>query len=248
MTSSTINNWAVRSRQLIQPASQQSTAYLNGVLYDIGDGFRLINGVTVVTSGASTTLTSTSSRRVLIAGNNLTHQVNLPATPSAGDPLVEISNAGTGNVITISGNGKPIMSGSTAGEITLRSPGDHITLIYVNGTIGWAILSIKSRRLVSPSGSGTIQLHRFQDNFVNIVDSATWAIVLAPPTDAQSGDTVSIALQYVSGNSSTVTITPASGTIQGSASFILSDYWTVNANQVTQLYKSGTNWLVSRYL
>lgn len=253
MASTTINNWAVRSRTLIQPSSRQSSAYLNEVLHDIGDGFRLIDGINVVTSGATTTITApttpaTSKRRVVIAANSLTHTVNLPSAPAAGDPPIQIMNAGTGNVVTISGNGKPIMSGSTAGQITLQSPGDYIELVFVNNTFGWAILGIRSNRLITPTGTGTHQLHRFQNAFLKIVDSAPWVITLAPPVDAQTGDTLDIALSYASGFASQVFITPASGTIEGSGSFELSAYWYVQANHITRLYKDGTNWKVSRYV
>lgn len=193
-----IDNFYVRARKLIVPGSYQRSSYLSKVLEDIGAGFDKIDAYTGVPSGASTTVAATGNRNVFITGNSLTHQVNMPSAPTAADPPVRVYNFGTGNVITISGNGNKIMSGNTAGEITLRCPGDYIELRYINSTIGWGIIAINSNRVVTISATPTdVQLNRFQSTFID-ARGTDYVVNLLPPTDSQVGDRciVSIKADY----------------------------------------------------
>ena len=244
----TVDNFFVPSLSLVQPGARQSTAYLNSVLAAIAAGFEKIAEVTAVTTGASTTIAATDPRTVLIAGNSLTHTVSLPAAPTAGDPPIKILNCGTGNVITISGNGKPIMSGSTAGEITLRSPGDHIELVYVNATFGWAILSIKSNRQITVSGSGSVQLNRFQDTFVYMDDGGSpWSYALHLPSDAQIGDSMKIHVYFVSG-SSDLLLGDGVEVVQGSTSqFNISTRFASQGISTVVCWFTASGWVVQEY-
>lgn len=190
-----INNFYIPDRQLILPGSFQRSSYLSEVLEDIGDGFLRIDSKLVIPSGASTTLTTSSARNVFITGNSLTHTINLPAGALSTYPPFRIFNLGIGNVITIDAGASKIMHGSQAGEITLRTPGDHITLQYLDSTVGWGIMGMRSRRIVAVSSTPTtVQLNRYQETMITNVGAYTVNVHF--PSDKSTGDVCDIFLRW----------------------------------------------------
>lgn len=251
--SSDIDNFYVRSRPLIVPGSYQRSSYLNTVMAAIGAGFDKIDAYTSVPSGASTTVSATGNRNVFITGSSLTHQVNMPSAPTVTDPPVRVYNFGTGNVITISGNGNKIMSGNTAGEITLRSPGDYIELRYIDATIGWGIMSINSSRVVTVSATGTLQLNRFQRTMIDMRGTGV-ELTLHGPTDKQEGDVLDISLAYTeaAGEAAASALFFGDGTesvMGAAAAYDLTGFIENTANGLLTLraWRTSSTWILNAY-
>lgn len=248
-----IDNFYVRARKLIIPGSYQRSSYLSKVLEDIGAGFDKIDAYTAIASGSSTTIASTGNRNVFVTGNSLTHQVNLPSAPAATDPPVRVYNFGTANVVTISGNGNKIMSGNTAGEITLQCPGDYIELRYINSTIGWGIMAINSNRIEGVVGSGTMQLNRFQRVMIDMRGTGI-ELALHGPSDKQQGDVLDISLAYneASGEAAACSLTFGDGTesVMGSAAaYDLTPFIENTAKGLLTLraWRTATTWILNAY-
>lgn len=249
-----IDNFYVRARKLIVPGSYQRSSYLSKVLEDIGAGFDAIDAYTAIASGSSTTIASTGNRNVFVTGNNLTHQVNLPSAPTAANPPVRVYNFGTGNVVTISGNGNKIMSGNTAGEITLRCPGDYIELRYINSTIGWGIMAINSNRIATVSATGSLQLHRFQRAMIDMRGSGI-DLALHGPTDKQEGDILDISVTYnsASGEASECSLAFGDGTesVMGAAAAYPLTSYIENGHSgliTIRAWRTSSTWLLSTYI
>ena len=64
--------------------------------------------------------------------------VNLPASPSVGDEVTIIDTRASwaSNNLTVGRNGQPI--NTAASDLTLSNAGQSITLVYIDGTRGWA--------------------------------------------------------------------------------------------------------------
>lgn len=236
--SNSITSWYV-TRTFIMPGNFQRSAALSDMLYDVAYGFTKLDAVTTISAGASTTLTYAGNKVIQITGSSLTHTISLPASPASGDPPIKIINYGVSNAITISGNGLPIMSGSTAGQITLNNPGDYIVLRYVNGTIGWGIESIKSGRIVTADadGSTTIQAHRFQELYVyNLLNDA---LAITAPTDSQIGEIVKVSIYL-----GAIGETPPPMTVCG---VDVSELWSsVSAGQFITAFNQVGGWRVNK--
>ena len=248
-----IDNFYVRARRLIVPGSYQRSSYISKVLEDIGAGFDAIDAYTSIASGASTTIASTGNRNVFVTGNSLTHQVNLPSAPTVTDPPVRVYNFGTANVITISGNGNKIMSGNTAGEITLRSPGDYIELRYINSTIGWGIIAVNSNRISTVSATGTLQLNRFQRTMIDMRGTGI-ELTLHGPTDKQEGDVLDISLAYTeaAGEAAACALFFGDGTesvMGAAAAYDLTGFIENTANGLLTLraWRTSSTWILNAY-
>jgi len=70
------------------------------------------------------------------ASNPIT--VNLPASPSTGDEVTIIDTRGSwgSNNLTVGRNGEPI--NTVGSDLVLSNNGQSITLVYIDGTRGWA--------------------------------------------------------------------------------------------------------------
>jgi hypothetical protein len=64
--------------------------------------------------------------------------VNLPASPSTGDEVTIIDTRGSwgSNNLTVGRNGEPI--NTVGSDLVLSNNGQSITLVYIDGTRGWA--------------------------------------------------------------------------------------------------------------
>ncbi len=249
-----IDNFYVRSRKLIVPGSYQRSSYLSKVLEDIGAGFDAIDAYTGIASGSSTTIAATGNRNVFVTGSSLTHQVNLPSAPAASDPPVRVYNFGTGNVVTISGNGNKIMSGNTAGEITLRCPGDDIELRYITSTFGWGIMAVNSNRVETVAGSGTLQLNRFQRAMIDMRGTGI-ELTLHGPSDKQQGDVLDISLAYTeaSGESAACALYFGDGTesVMGAAAAYNLTPFIENISKgllTLRAWRTSTTWILNVYV
>lgn len=231
----TVDNFYVRDRQLVLPGSFQRSSYMSEVLEDIANGFVYIDSKSSISSGTSSTLTSTSNRNVFFTGSSLTYTLTLPTAPTDVRPPIRIYNCGVSNVITISGGASKIMSGATAGQITLTCPGDFIELQYMDATIGWAIIAMRSNRIVTIAGSGNVQLNRFQNTFIDA--RGNYSVALLPPTDAQVGEVVSFSLAYDYDATDAITFDGVSIIDPvGVGGFIQATVW-----------KTGSGWVIGRY-
>jgi len=242
--SNSITSWYV-TRTFIMPGNFQRSAAISDMLYDVAYGFTKMDAVTAISSGSSTTLTSTGNRTIFVTGSSLTHTIELPAAPAAGDPPIRIYNHGVGNEITISGNGLPIMSGSTAGQIMLHSVGDHIELRYVNGTIGWGIVSINSNRSIRITSSPTnVQMNRFQRLMIDVAGPRT--VNLYPPADSQVGDRLEVGI-YWNGNTTGINIGTAGQTVMSSAAYdFLNSGLLSLGTPVFVMWKTASTWIVGQ--
>jgi len=96
--------------------------------------------------GGSWSVISTNTNAVAFCGylinassGNVT--LTLPATPAEGDQVsvCDVYKKATTNVITVARNSENIESSAT--DLVLNSNGSGFTLVYVDSTVGWKIVS-----------------------------------------------------------------------------------------------------------
>jgi hypothetical protein len=85
--------------------------------------------------------TAVAGDQILANTSSAAITVALPSSPAVGNEVTIIDARGSyaGNNLTVDRNGQPI--NSTTSNLTLTTNGQSITLVYVDGTRGWAYKS-----------------------------------------------------------------------------------------------------------
>lgn len=190
-----VNNWYVPSQPLILPATFQRSATMNDILFAIASGPALLDRITTVSANATTTISANGSRRVVITGGT-THTVKLPASPTVGDPPVWIihSSQASDTIVTIDGNGHPILSGSTPSQFGLATNGDYVCFVYQGATIGWVPIAINSNITMEITANTTFASWRFQK--MNFYSDTGHRVIITTPADAQPGESLAANLSW----------------------------------------------------
>ena len=100
--------------------------------------------VTIIEKGyatitdSNTPYTSVAGAQIFANTTSNPITINLPLSPSVGDEVTIIDTRGSwaSNNLTVGRNGQPINTATS--DLTLSNAGQSITLVYIDGTRGWA--------------------------------------------------------------------------------------------------------------
>lgn len=116
------------------PALASGNAALLDASYALASGNAALLDITYTFTSTSTSTTVSDRERLTVLATGVL--VTLPGSPSQGDQLTIGTISGVSDTV-VSGNGSPIMERNE--DLTIDVPDVNVTMIYVDGSLGWRI-------------------------------------------------------------------------------------------------------------
>lgn len=133
-----IDGVALVSGQAAQVTANTALASGNAALLDasyaLASGNAALLDITYTFTSTSTSTTVSDRERLTVLATGVL--VTLPGSPNQGDQLSIGTISGVSDTV-VSGNGSPIMERNE--DLTIDVPDVNVTMIYVDGSLGWRI-------------------------------------------------------------------------------------------------------------